>query len=93
MIPLGKAVGIKLFADGALVVSLEGSDTLKVGDLLLKVNDTRVQSTEQLQALLQKNGSMPVSMQVRRGERPSAEVTAFTVWARGSGTAWRASAR
>ena len=69
MIPLGKAVGIKLFADGALVVSLEGSDTLKVGDLLLKVNVTRVQSTEQLQALLQKNGSMPVSMQVRRGER------------------------
>ena len=50
-------------------MSLEGSDTLKVGDLLLKVNDTRVQSTEQLQALLQKNGSMPVSMQVRRGER------------------------
>ena len=69
LIPLGKAVGIKLFADGALVVSLEGSGTLKVGDLLLKVNDTRVQSTEQLQALLQKNGSMPVSMQVRRGER------------------------
>ena len=69
LIPLGKAVGIKLFADGALVVSLEGSDTLKVGDLLLKVNDTRVQSTEQLQALLQKNGSLPVSMQVRRGER------------------------
>ena len=28
LIPLGKAVGIKLFADGALVVSLEGSDTL-----------------------------------------------------------------
>lgn len=69
MIPLGKAVGIKLFADGALVVSLDGSGTLKVGDLLLKVNDTRVQSTEQLQALLQQNGSMPVSMQVRRGER------------------------
>ena len=58
MIPLGKAVGIKLFADGALVVSLEGSDTLKVGDLLLKVNDTRVQSTEQLQALLQKTGGI-----------------------------------
>ena len=69
MIPLGKAVGIKLFSDGALVVSLEGSDTLKVGDLLLKVNDTRVQSTEQLQSLLQQNGSMPVSLQVRRGER------------------------
>ena len=69
MIPLGKAVGIKLFSDGALVVSLEGSDTLKVGDLLLKVNDTRVESTEQLQSLLQQNGSMPVSLQVRRGER------------------------
>ena len=47
VIPMGTAVGIKLFSDGALVVSLEGSDTLKVGDLLLKVNDTRVQSTEQ----------------------------------------------
>lgn len=69
LIPLGKAVGIKLFSDGALVVSLEGSKTLKVGDLLLKVNDTPVQSTEQLQAWLQSNGSLPVSMQVRRGER------------------------
>lgn len=69
LIPLGQAVGIKLFANGALVVSLEGSGALKVGDLLLKVNDTRVQSTEQLQAWLQANGSLPVSMQVQRGQR------------------------
>ena len=69
LIPLGKAVGIKLFSDGALVVSLEGNGTLRVGDLLLRVNDTRIQSTEQLQSLLQENGSVPVSMQVRRGER------------------------
>ena len=69
LIPLGKAVGIKLFSDGALVVSLEGSGTLRVGDLLLRVNDTRIQSAEQLQSLLQENGSVPVSMQVRRGER------------------------
>lgn len=69
LIPLGKAVGIKLFADGALVVSLAGSDTLRVGDLLVKVNDTRVESSEQLQAMLQENGSVPVALQVRRGER------------------------
>ena len=69
LIPLGKAVGIKLFADGALVVSLEGSDTLRVGDLLLRFNDTPVRSTEQLQSLVQENGSVPASLQIRRGER------------------------
>ena len=29
VIPLGKAVGIKLFADGALVVAVEDSDVLQ----------------------------------------------------------------
>ena len=48
LIPLGKAVGIKLFSDGALVVSLEGNGTLRVGDLLLRVNDTRINISHEL---------------------------------------------
>ena len=70
LIPLGKAVGIKLFADGALVVSISDSPArdsgLRVGDLLLQVNDTKIGSTEQLQAFLQQNGAAPVTVTYQR---------------------------
>ena len=70
LIPLGKAVGIKLFADGALVVSVNDSPAkssgIAVGDLLLKVNDTKIESTEQLQEFLQQNGSAPVTVTYQR---------------------------
>ena len=59
VIPLGKAVGIKLFADGALVVGLSEGDPcpakdcgLKEGDLILSMGDTKITSTEQVRALL-----------------------------------------
>ena len=70
LIPLGKAVGIKLFADGALVVSVNDSPAknsgIAVGDLLLQINDTKIESTEQLQAYLQQNGSAPVTVTYQR---------------------------
>ena len=70
LIPLGKAVGIKLFADGALVVSLSDSPAkdsgMRVGDLLLQINDTKVLSTEQIQDFLQKNGTTPVTVTYQR---------------------------
>ena len=70
LIPLGKAVGIKLFADGALVVSVNDSPAkdsgISVGDLLLKVNGTKIESTEQLQEYLQQNGSAPVTVTYQR---------------------------
>ena len=63
VIPLGQAVGIKLFADGVLVVdvsSLEGISGkspaqkcgIKEGDLILTFNDRKISSTEHLQELL-----------------------------------------
>ena len=71
LIPLGKAVGIKLFADGALVVSVNDSPAksggIAVGDVLLKVNDCKVESAEQLQDFLQRNGSAPIAVTYQRG--------------------------
>lgn len=74
LIPVGKAVGIRLFADGALVVGV-GDDGaaedcgLQAGDLLLRINDQHVDSTEGLQSYLQQNGGVPVSLTYRRSGR------------------------
>ncbi len=79
LIPLGKAVGIKLFADGVLIVETSDLDKegqtrspaedcgLKEGDLILRVNGEKVQSTEHMQSILQENGEQPVQLEVRRG--------------------------
>ena len=79
LIPLGKAVGIKLFADGVLIVATSEVESqgnavspakdcgLKEGDLLLRINDEKIESTEHLQSLLQENGESAVTLSVRRG--------------------------
>ena len=69
LIPLGKAVGIKLFADGALVVAVENSTVLHKGDVLLKLGGEDISSIEEVQSLLRENGGAVMTMEVRRGER------------------------
>lgn len=81
LIPLGKAVGIKLFADGVLIVAtseveMQGKMVspakdcgLKEGDLLLQINDKKIESTEHLQSLLQENGAAAVTLSVKRGSK------------------------
>jgi len=69
VIPLGKAVGIKLFADGALVVAVENSTVLQKGDLLLKLGGEEVSSIEEVQSLLRESGGAVMTMEVQRGER------------------------
>ena len=70
LIPLGKAVGIKLFADGALVVDVNEvpakNSGLQSGDLLLQLNGTRITSTEQLQSYLQDTGATPLTVTYQR---------------------------
>lgn len=87
VIPLGQAVGIKLFADGVLVVdvsALEGVGGkspaqmagIQEGDLLLTFNDKKIESTEHLQQLLQENGDRTASLTFRRGqENKTAQIT------------------
>ena len=86
LIPLGKAVGIKLFADGVLVVDTSdlqrGGDTvspaedcgLQEGDLILSANGEKIQSTEHMQSILQENGEDTMVLAVQRGSR-TMEVT------------------
>ena len=78
LIPLGKAVGIKLFSDGAMVVSVSGLDGtaspaegcgLREGDLLLALNGIKVASTEKVQQFLQENGVKPVTVTYSRNAR------------------------
>lgn len=67
VIPLGKAVGIKLFAEGALVVAVENSAVLQKGDLLLQLDGETVSSTEKVQSILEENGEDALTMTVQRG--------------------------
>ena len=76
LVPVGKAIGVKLFAEGVLVVGLsEGEGTvsaakkggMKAGDLILTMNGVAIESTEHLQALLAENGAREASFGVRRG--------------------------
>ncbi|MBQ9648255.1 MAG: SpoIVB peptidase [Oscillospiraceae bacterium] len=75
LVPVGHTVGVKLFADGVLVVGLSDGDTpakesgLKEGDIVLAFNGTDIGSTEHLQQLLAENGEARATMSVRRGAK------------------------
>ena len=87
LIPVGKAVGIKLFADGVLVVSTSSDGPcpardcgIQEGDLIVSCNGERITSAEELQALLQAAGGTPATVGLRRDGK-SLTVTAVPVQA------------
>ena len=81
VIPLGKAVGIKLFSDGVLVVGLSPVETeagtscpgrdcgLKTGDVITHINGGEVDTIEQVQALVTQYEDEPLTIQAVRGQR------------------------
>lgn len=81
VIPLGKAVGIKLFSDGVLVVGLSPVETengacspgkdcgLKTGDIITHVNGDEVNTIEQVQSLVEQRAGEPLTIQAVRGQR------------------------
>lgn len=81
VIPLGKAVGIKLFSDGVLVVGLSPVETesgasypgrdcgLKTGDVITHINGGEVDTIEQVQALVTSSEDEPLTIQAVRGQR------------------------
>ena len=84
LVPSGQAVGVKLFADGVLVVDLSEGATpakacgLRKGDVILNCNGVDVQSTEHLQELLAENQDGSALLEVQRGNRQLA-LTATTL--------------
>lgn len=81
VIPLGKAVGIKLFSDGVLVVGLSPVETeegasypgrdcgLKTGDVITHINGGEVDTIEEVQALVARCEDEPLTIQAVRGQR------------------------
>ena len=86
VIPLGRAVGIKLFAQGVLVVGLSDITTdqglasparacgLQEGDVITHINDAQVSSIEEVQTILQDLEGQEMELTVLRDEE-SQEVT------------------
>ena len=91
VIPLGQAVGIKLFADGVLVVALADGPTparacgLRQGDIITAMDGATVGSTEQVQDLLADTAGAPIVLSVRRG----ADALALTACARENNGVWQ----
>lgn len=84
VIPLGQAVGIKLFAQGVLVVGLSDVTTdqglaspakacgLQKGDIITHINDTKVSSIEEVQTILQDLEGEEMNVRVLRDEKDRA---------------------
>ena len=80
VIPLGRAVGIKLFSDGVLVVGLSSLDTpegpaspgrtsgLKAGDVITHMDGSEVDTIEEVQDHLAQHPGEKMTLQVQRGE-------------------------
>lgn len=80
VIPLGKAVGIKLFSDGVLVVGLSSVETdegacspgkdcgLKTGDIITHVNGNEVDTIEEVQSFVTQQTGGPLTIQAVRGQ-------------------------
>ncbi len=93
VIPMGRAVGIKLFSDGVLVVGtsqVEGQDParacgLREGDIITHINSEEVDSIEEVRDLLQTIGGDTMSIRATRGEK-QIQLTAKAVQCAADGT-------
>ena len=80
VIPLGQAVGIKLFSQGVLVVGLTDIATdqglaspakacgIRTGDVITHINDAQVSSIEEVQTILQDLNGQEMELNVLRAE-------------------------
>ena len=78
VVPLGRAVGIKLFSDGVVVTGLSEVSTqggplspgreggLRAGDVITRIDGQEVNTIEEVQALLAQLTGQPITLQVRR---------------------------
>ena len=90
VLPLGRAVGIKLFSDGVMVVGFSevagetGSSApardcgLREGDIITHINREEVDSIEEVQSVLQSVGGEPMSIRAVRDDK-TVQLTAQAV--------------
>ena len=74
LVPVGETIGVKLFADGVLVIGLSDGESaakkcgLKEGDIITALGGAEVDTIERLQSLLRECGGS-AALTVRRGSR------------------------
>ena len=79
LIPLGHTTGIKLFSEGAMVVGFAPVDAssqsspaekagLRLGDLIIKVNETPVDSNESMAQAVENSQGEELTIHFKRGE-------------------------
>ncbi len=90
LVPVGRAVGVKLFSDGVMVVGFSevASDQgraapardcgLKEGDIITHIGQTEVDTIEEVQAALQQAGDTDLSIRALR-EDQTVQLTAHAV--------------
>lgn len=95
--PIGRAVGIKLFSEGVLVIGLSDIKTekgesapakacgLREGDIITHINGEEVNTIEEVQQLLQELGGQELQMGVLRNQTAT-EVTAQAAQSTTDGT-------
>ena len=73
----GEAVGIKLLATGVLVMGIDRADTsLQIGDIILEVNDTKIESNIELLDYAKKSDGKKIKLTIdRNGEEFETEIT------------------
>ena len=81
VVPMGRAVGIKLFSNGVLVVGMSSIQTktgstcpgkvcgLREGDVITHVNGGEVDTIEEVQAAMARHKGEPLTLQARRGKK------------------------
>lgn len=81
VIPMGRAVGIKLFSNGVLVVGMSSIETkegsrcpgkacgLQEGDVITHVNGGEVDTIEEVQAAMARDQGQPLTIQAVRGKK------------------------
>ncbi|MCI8623676.1 MAG: SpoIVB peptidase [Provencibacterium sp.] len=81
VVPCGIPFGIKMFTEGVIVVGMSDVDTpeglmnpakqcgIQIGDIVTSINGKRVESNEQVGALVQSSGGVPLNLTVKRDSK------------------------
>ena len=62
----GEAVGIKILATGVLVMESEVNQNIMIGDIILEINNTPIDSNNALISEIQKSNGEPVELKIER---------------------------
>ena len=97
LVPVGRAVGIKLFSDGVLVVGFSEISTdhgkaapakacgLREGDIITHINSEEVDTIEQVQSVLKQLENDKLSIRCLRGEK-QVDLAVQAVWCADDGS-------